>query len=201
MFRTLFKSFRKKKARRLSRIVQYFRTFWYRMLSNCETQGRPVCYQPVLTIGNGIINFSPDVKVGVNPSPLLYSTYAHIEARHPGSSISIGSGTWINNGFIAIAEYSSISIGRNCFIGAAVEILDSDFHGLQVKERAVSKPQWTSPVVIGDDVFIGSNVKIMKGVHIGNGAVIANSSIVVKDVPAESISGGNPAKIIRMLVK
>ena len=199
MFKTLIKKIKKIKARLLSIVVQRVRIFFYYMLSNCKIEGRPFLHQPLLIIGKGVIKFSNDVKIGVIPSPFFYSTYAHIEARNLGSSITIGSGTWINNGFIAIAEYSSITIGRNCLIGAAVEILDSDFHGLQVEERAVSKPQWASPVVIGDDVFIGSNVKIMKGVHIGDGAVVANSSVVVKDVPARSISGGNPAKLIRML--
>ncbi|RYE53255.1 MAG: prephenate dehydrogenase/arogenate dehydrogenase family protein, partial [Rhizobiaceae bacterium] len=54
-------------------------------------------------------------------------------------------------------------------LGANVEILDSDFHGLAVEDRGKSLPEWCRPVVIGDDVLIGSNVRIMKGVTIGNG--------------------------------
>lgn len=52
-------------------------------------------------------------------------------------------------------------------------------------------------VIIGNDVWIGSDVTIMSGVTIGDGAVIAANSHVVKDVPAYSIVGGNPAKVIR----
>lgn len=53
------------------------------------------------------------------------------------------------------------------------------------------------PVVIGDDVWIGSRVTILPGVHIGEGAIIGASSVVTKDVPAYSIVGGNPAKVIK----
>ena len=79
-------------------------------------------------------------------------------------------------------------------IGSCVEILDSDFHGLSIEQRRMSKPEWARPVTISDAVFIGSNVKIMKGVSIGYGSVIANGSVVVSDVPAGVIAGGVPAK-------
>lgn len=51
--------------------------------------------------------------------------------------------------------------------------------------------------VVGNDVWIGQNVTVMPGVTIGDGAIIAADSVVVKDVPAYHIVGGNPAKPIR----
>jgi maltose O-acetyltransferase len=90
-------------------------------------------------------------------------------------------------------------IGANCHIGANVEILDSDFHGLRIEERSISKPEWAAPVVIEERVFVGSNVRILKGVRIGMGAVIANSSLVTSDIPPMGVAAGIPAKIIRML--
>lgn len=51
--------------------------------------------------------------------------------------------------------------------------------------------------VVENDVWIGHNVTIMPGVRIGNGAIISTNSTVTKDVPAYTIVGGNPAKIIR----
>lgn len=143
-----------------------------------------------------MIAFGEKVAIGVFPSPHYLSIYAYLEARDESASIEIGNGTWINNGFCAIAEFSSIAIGKNCLIGASVEILDSDFHGLSMDQRRMSKPEWARPVTISDEVFIGSNVKIMKGVTIGYGSVIANGSIVVSDVAAGVIAGGVPAKKI-----
>ena len=53
-------------------------------------------------------------------------------------------------------------------------------------------------LIIEDDVFIGTRAMILKGVHIGQGAVIAAGAVVVKDVAAFSIVGGNPARMIKM---
>lgn len=58
-------------------------------------------------------------------------------------------------------------------------------------------PSTKGNVVIGNDVWIGSNVTIMSGVTIGDGAVIANNSHIVKDVEPYSLTGGNPAKLIK----
>ena len=173
---------------------QLARTLFCRVASTNTFTGKPALHQPLQCAGRGKIAFGEKVSIGVFPSPHYLSTYAYLEARNESASIEIGSGTWINNGFCAIAEFSSITIGKNCLIGACVEILDSDFHGLSIEQRGMSKPEWTRPVTISDSVFIGSNVKIMKGVTIGYGSVIANGSVVVGDVPAGVIAGGVPAK-------
>ncbi|MCF3638893.1 CatB-related O-acetyltransferase [Rhizobium sp. TRM95111] len=52
--------------------------------------------------------------------------------------------------------------------------------------------------VVGHDVWIGQNAAIMPGVHVGAGAIVAAASVVVRDVPAYAVVGGNPAAIIRM---
>jgi acetyltransferase-like isoleucine patch superfamily enzyme len=58
-------------------------------------------------------------------------------------------------------------------------------------------PQSKGDIVIGNDVWVGEGASILSGVMIGNGAVIAAHSLVAIDVPAYSIVGGNPAKIIK----
>jgi acetyltransferase-like isoleucine patch superfamily enzyme len=59
-------------------------------------------------------------------------------------------------------------------------------------------PSTKGNVVVGNDVWIGDNVTIMSGVTIGDGAVVANNSHVVKNVEPYSITGGNPAKLIKL---
>lgn len=54
-------------------------------------------------------------------------------------------------------------------------------------------------VKIGNNVWIGAEVKIMPGVHVGDNAVLAGGAVVTKIVPAGTIVGGNPAKVIRMI--
>lgn len=178
------------------RLIQGPRIFVYRLLSSARLQGKPALHQPMHAVGLGEIEFSGRVNIGVFPSPFFFSTYAYIEARSITSRISIGEGTWINNGFCAIAEHSSITIGQRVLIGTNVEIFDSDFHGIRVGDRNKSRAEWAKPIVIEDDVFFGSNVRVLKGVTIGRGSVIANSSVVVKDIPPGVIAGGNPARVL-----
>lgn len=52
-------------------------------------------------------------------------------------------------------------------------------------------------VIIDDYVWLGQDVTISGNVHIGEGAIVALGSVVVKDVPAYAIVGGNPAKVIK----
>ena len=179
--------------------IQYGRIVKYRFISSLKIKGNIIRYQPVHAVGSGILEIEGNVKIGVFPSPYFFSSYAYIESRNPWAKISIGDGTWINNGVVIIAEHSSIKIGRRCLLGTNVEVIDSDFHGLEVRDRNRSISSWCRPVIIEDDVFLGSNVKIQKGVTIGRSAVVANGSVVTKDVPPCTVVGGNPIRNIRSL--
>ena len=180
--------------------VQRFRIWQYRLLSNAVLDGvEPHLKQPLQAIGSGVIEFEKGVSIGFFPSPFFFSSYAYLDVRNKTSKIVIGENTSINNGFVAIAEHTSIKIGARVLIGTNVEIFDSDFHGINLSDRNTSKPEWARSVEVGDDVFIGSNVRICKGVTIGAGSVIANGSIVTHDVPVGVIAAGNPAVIVRRI--
>jgi acetyltransferase-like isoleucine patch superfamily enzyme len=199
MIFVVFAKIRRRVTFILIRTYQLFRVVLFKLLSSCRLDGDPVRLQPLLASGLGRISFTGRVVIGYYPSPGFLSSYAHIEARGAQAEITIEDGTKINNNFCAVAEHTTIKIGKNCLIGTNVEILDSDFHGLEVSERNQSKPEWARAVQVMDNVFIGSNAKIMKGVTIGEGALVANSAVVTKDVPAFSIVAGNPASVIKML--
>jgi acetyltransferase-like isoleucine patch superfamily enzyme len=109
--------------------------------------------------------------------------------RTPQSSISIGPGTYLNRRTELHCE-RSIAIGAGCAVAWDVHILDSDHHALDGDDQSAD-------VVIGDHVWIGSRVTILKGVHVGDGAVIAAGSVVATDVPAGSLVGGVPARVLR----
>jgi len=104
--------------------------------------------------------------------------------------------------FATLSSRSSITIGNRVLIGANAKIYDHDFHPASPKLRNSGKEQdhvATRPVIIEDDVFIGADCIVLKGVAIGKGSVIAAGSVVVKNVPAGEIWGGNPAKFIKKL--
>jgi acetyltransferase-like isoleucine patch superfamily enzyme len=55
------------------------------------------------------------------------------------------------------------------------------------------------PVVLGDDVWVGAGAVILKGVTVGDGAVVAARAVVTRDVPADTVVAGNPARVVKRL--
>lgn len=84
-----------------------------------------------------------------------------------------------------------ITIGDNVILAPRVHILahDSSFGLYTGKTRAAN-------VLIGNDVFVGAGSIILPGVHIGSRVIIGAGSIVTKDIPANSVAAGNPARVI-----
>lgn len=86
-------------------------------------------------------------------------------------------------------------------IGAGCMIMDSNFHSTDWRDRLDRRKDIqnhrNAAVKIGDVVFIGARSIICKGVTIGDHAMIAAGSVVVSDVPANEVWGGNPAKFIK----
>lgn len=114
-----------------------------------------------------------------------------------GATLIIGENSGFSGVSIFVAEF--IKIGSYCNIGGNTSIWDTDFHPLNAEMRKIndlSKVN-TGPVTIGNDVFIGGNSIILKGVSIGDRAIIGAGSVVTKNVPADEIWGGNPAKFIK----
>ena len=72
----------------------------------------------------------------------------------------------------------------------------ADWHGIYDRATPVGK---TSPIVLEDNVWIGDSAIVGKGVKIGKNSIVAAGAVVVKDVPANVVVGGNPAKIIKEL--
>lgn len=106
----------------------------------------------------------------------------------PGAVIMIGDGTYLNDR-TRLHCRTQISIGSRCMLSWDVKIIDSDYH--QLEDRQVD-----APIVIGDDVWIGSGAQVLKGVTIGDGAVVAAGALVSADVPARTLVGGVPARVL-----
>lgn len=92
-------------------------------------------------------------------------------------------------------DVCKIEIGDNCLLAPGVHIYTAT-HPLDKAQRA-DAVEFGKPVTIGNNVWIGGRAIINPGVTIGDNAVIASGSVVVKDVPANVLVGGNPARIIK----
>lgn len=80
-------------------------------------------------------------------------------------------------------------------LGPSVQIYTAT-HPITPMERNSGK-EYAKPIIIGNNVWIGGNAVINPGVCIGDNAIIASGAVVIKNVPANVVVGGNPAKIIK----
>ena len=156
-------------------------------------------------VPNLYIARNAEMKIGRNVIINSYcntSWYAKSEISvFEGAYLAIGDNVGLNGVLIVCKEH--IEIGKYVNIGGGTRIYDTNFHNLNWKERRVPTLNTiakTAPVIIEDDVFIGTNCIVSKGVRIGARSIIAAGSVVVKDVPADSVAGGNPCKVIKSLV-
>lgn len=109
-----------------------------------------------------------------------------------GKNIHIGKHVFINMG-CKFQDQGGIFIGDGVLIGHNV-VLATLNHAMQPERRSDMLP---APIHIGKRVWIGSNATVLPGVTIGDGVVVAAGAVVTRDVPANTVVGGVPAKVIR----
>ncbi|NBJ69466.1 MULTISPECIES: maltose O-acetyltransferase [Clostridia] len=113
-----------------------------------------------------------------------------------GYNIYVGNRFYANFDCVML-DVCEIRIGDNCMLAPGVHIYTAT-HPLDPNARNSGK-ELGKPVTIGDNVWVGGRAVINPGVTIGNNAVIASGSVVVKDVPANTVVGGNPARVLKKI--
>lgn len=109
-------------------------------------------------------------------------------------NITVGKNVFINSG-CRFQDQGGITIGDGVLIGHNV-VLATLNHDVDPSKRSNMYP---APITIGCNVWIGANATVVPGVTIGDGAIIAAGAVVTKDVPANVIVGGVPAKTIKKI--
>ncbi len=109
-----------------------------------------------------------------------------------GLNITLGKNVFINSG-CCFQDWGGITIGDGVLIGHNV-VLATVNHALPPERRHDNIP---APVRIGANVWIGSNATVLPGVTVGENSVVAAGAVVTRDVPANAVVAGVPAKVIK----
>ena len=111
-----------------------------------------------------------------------------------GKNIHFGQNVFVNSG-CRFQDQGGIWIGDNALIGHNA-VLATLNHDPDPAKRGNLIP---AKIVIGNNVWLGANVTVLPGVTIGDGAIIAAGAVVTKNVPANAVVGGVPARVIKSI--
>jgi maltose O-acetyltransferase len=123
------------------------------------------------------------VGPGATIEPPFYCDY--------GSNIAVGERFYANTGCVVL-DCEAVEIGARVKLGPCVQLLAVS-HPLAATQHALGL-EYGEPITIGDDVWIGGGAIVLGGVTIGDRAVVGAGSVVTRDVPADAVVAGNPAR-------
>ena len=151
---------------------------------------------------DGLAFVCPGVKFEIGPDARVvlgrWSWLGHgCKVRAHEGEVRIGAKTVIGQE-CTISAFQHVSIGRECIVADRVMLIDFD-HGVVEVERPIRlQGIYKRDVRVGHNVWIGYGACILRGVTVGDNAIIGTSAVVPRDVPANAVVGGIPAKVIRM---
>ena len=98
-----------------------------------------------------------------------------------------------------IISMAGVELGESVLIAGNVYISAGSYHYDDASKPVMDQGAWSKgPIIIGDHVWIGTGAVILDGITVGKGAIIGAGAVVTRDVPANAIVAGVPAKVIRM---
>jgi maltose O-acetyltransferase len=113
-----------------------------------------------------------------------------------GYQTSIGSRTFANFGLVCL-DVATVTIGDDVQLGPNVQLL-TPTHPVAAGPR---RDKWEAalPIAIGDNVWLGGGVIVLPGVTIGANTVVGAGAVVTRDLPADVVAVGNPARVVRQV--
>ena len=151
---------------------------------------------------NGFLFFGRGLELETGPKgEVRYGRFVWIGDRtkircHEGL-VEIGDKTVFGQE-CTISAYQHVRIGQQCVIADRAMFIDFD-HGVVDTEVPIRRQGiYKRDVIVGSNVWIGYGACILRGVRVGDNAIIGTNSVVTKDVPANAVVGGVPARVLRM---
>jgi acetyltransferase-like isoleucine patch superfamily enzyme len=111
-----------------------------------------------------------------------------------GENITIGKNVFVNHA-CTFMDRGGITLEDGVLIGPKVNLITTN-HPIKPSERRATI---SNPIVIKENAWIGAGATILPGVTVGENAVVAAGAVVTADVPANTVVGGIPAKIIKTI--
>lgn len=145
--------------------------------TDVESEGQAILRQMLGAIGQDSIIWHP-----------FYCSY--------GRNTYLGDHVFINY-MCSILDNNEVRIGNHTMIGPAVQIYTAA-HDLQAETR-IQGWEVAKPIVIEENVWIGGGAILLPGVTIGRNAVVGAGAVVSRNVPANTVVAGNPARVIRVI--
>jgi acetyltransferase-like isoleucine patch superfamily enzyme len=149
---------------------------------------------------------SDDVKFGEG---VKFSKFINLYGCSIGDNTKIGAFVEVQkNAFIgANCKISShtfvcegVTIEDNVFVGHGVMFINDSYPRATTNGQLQTEADWAvEPTVVKEGASLGSNCTILSNITIGRNAIVGAGSVVTKDVPANAIVAGNPARIIRSI--
>jgi acetyltransferase-like isoleucine patch superfamily enzyme len=97
-----------------------------------------------------------------------------------------------------ISAYKRVRIGEQCVVADRAMFIDFD-HGVVEVERPIRQQGiYKRECIVGSNVWVGYGACVLRGVRVGDNSIVGTNSVVTKDVPANTVVGGVPARTIRM---
>jgi acetyltransferase-like isoleucine patch superfamily enzyme len=151
---------------------------------------------------DGLCFVAPDVQFEIGRDAVVrlgrWSWIGHgTKIRAHEGEVEIGAKSVLGQE-CTISSFQHVAIGRECIIADRVMLIDFD-HGVTEGERPIRlQGIYKRDVNVGHNCWIGYGACILRGVNVGDNAIIGTSTVVTRDLPANAVAGGVPARILRM---
>ena len=151
---------------------------------------------------DGLCFICPRVQLELGPNATLrigrWAWIGHgTKIRVHEGEVSIGAKSVLGQE-CTISAYQHVSVGRECILADRVMMIDFDHGAVEVERPIRLQGIYKRDVRVGHNVWMGYGACVLRGVSIGDNSIVGTSAVVTRDVPADAVVAGVPARVIRM---